>query len=228
MDARTEDARPPGAFRTVARVLARGLLVLAGLATVAAGFGWFVATYHEMAAHRTAPVCGAAGTAPGTACVRHETGKVRALTYKETSDSTTYKMTVGREEAPAHTLEVGEAFYDEAQVGTDVDLKVWNGRVIEVSWHGHRATVRSTPVLTSFELALLIGAGTALTAYGLAWPRDTALAVPVLGASWTAGAAMLGSFLFTTTLWPLPISLSVPLLGWLIATAVTTAAAREG
>ncbi|MEV7775050.1 hypothetical protein [Kitasatospora sp. NPDC086791] len=228
MNARIEDARPPGRPRAsgaVTRALARCLLVVVGLAAVVVGFGWFLDTFRSVDAYRTAPVCGTPAAAPGTPCVRRETGKVTARNIDSGGDSNSYLLTVARETGPAHTFNVGQAFYDEAGIGTDVDLKVWNGRAVEVSWHGHRAAPRDIPFRTSLKLSLLIGAGSAVTVYGLAWPRGGGRAVPPLAAVPITLSSFIGGFVLFAAQWPLVITLGVPALGWLFLIAVSTALA---
>ncbi|MEU9044740.1 MULTISPECIES: hypothetical protein [unclassified Kitasatospora] len=230
MNARIKDARPPGRPRVLAavgRTLARGLLLLAGLATVFVAFSWFVGGYRSVDAYLAAPDCGTAAAAPGAACVRHETGKVTAGKVDNSGDSTSYELTVARETARSHTFDVGEAFYDEVAIGTDVDLKIWNGRAVEVSWHGHRASVPDIPWLTCLKVALLVGAGTALTLYGLAWPSASAQAVPPATALGMAFVSLLGSFTLCLAQWPLVVTLALPILAWLLFTAVTTVVALE-
>ncbi|MFB7618342.1 hypothetical protein [Kitasatospora sp. NPDC056181] len=230
MNARIEDARPPGRTRAsgaAVRALARGLLLLAGLATVVLGFSRFVDAYESVDAYRSAPRCGTAAAAPGAPCVRHETGKVTARTIDHTGDSDSYDLTVARESGPGQIFSVGKAFYDGAKVGTDVDLRIWNGRLVEVSWHGHRASPPDIPWLSSFKLALLVGAGSALVVCGLAWPRGSAQAVPVIAAFWIALFSFLGSFFLCLAQWPFAVTLAVPVLGWLFVTTISTSVARE-
>ncbi|MER7580685.1 hypothetical protein [Kitasatospora sp. NPDC097691] len=230
MNARIEDARPPGprVYRAIARGLARSLLLLAGLATVALAFSWFVDAYRSVEAYRAAPDCGTAAAAPGAPCVRHETGRVTARKVDNSGDSTSYDLTVTRETAPGKVFSVGEAFYKDAKVGTDVDLKIWNGRPVEVSWHGHRASTPDVPWLSCLKVALLVGFGSALTACGLAWPREDSVSVPAFAAVLIFFATLLGSVILCLAQWPLVITLVIPALAWLLLTALVTAVAREG
>ncbi|MFJ9453793.1 hypothetical protein ACIRST_01830 [Kitasatospora sp. NPDC101447] len=230
MNARIEDARPPGRPRlhwVIVRGLARALLVAAGLATVLLAFSWFVDAYRSVDAYRAAPDCGTAAAAPGAPCVRHETGKVTARKVDNSSDSTTYDLTVARETAPGRTFSVGEAFYREAKIGTDVDVKVWNGRPVEVSWHGHRASTPDIPWLSTLKVALLVSAGTALTAYGLAWPRDSYRGTPVVAAVSIFIPTYIGALILCLAQWPLIVTLVIPGLAWLLLTATAVAASRE-
>ncbi|MFE6055918.1 hypothetical protein ACFQ6N_34675 [Kitasatospora sp. NPDC056446] len=227
MNARDRDAAPSDGVRraagAAARVLAQGLLLLAGLATVALGFTWFVDTYDEAGRYRTAPACGTAAAVAGTDCVLGETGRVAARKRDDSGDSTSYELTVARETAPRETFDVGEAFYDDTEIGTNVDLKVWRGRVAEVSYHGHRAQNPDTPWLTSVEVAFLIGLGSVLTVYGLTWPRDNARSVPVFAALWVVAFSFAGCVILVQIQLPFALTLGIPVLGWVLMTAGTTA-----
>ncbi|MFC5664851.1 hypothetical protein ACFP3U_17915 [Kitasatospora misakiensis] len=232
MNARIKDARPPGGFRRIAgpvvRVVTQALFLLTGLATTVLGFTWFVDGYHAVGAHRHAPACGTAAATPGTDCVLHESGKVTARKVNRNEDSTTYSLTVTREKAPKHTYDVGKAFYNDAKVGTDVDLAIFRGRVVELSYHGHRAENPITPWLTSFKVALLAGLGTLLTAHGLTWWRSGANSVPVVAGGFTAFVSFFGALVLMSTQWALALTLGLSVLGWLLLTAATTAATMDG
>ncbi|MEU8927762.1 hypothetical protein AB0D10_43825 [Kitasatospora sp. NPDC048545] len=232
MNARIEDAKPPGrrprvTGRVVARALARILLVVAGLSTVVAGFGWFLDTFHAVDAYRSAPQCGTAAAAPGAPCVLRETGRVTARSTSTSDDSIFYNLSVARETAPTGSFSVGEAFYDDASVGTTVDLTIWNGRVVEVSWHGHRAPTRDIPALAALKLAGLIGAASAVLVHGLAWPRLGAAAVAPAAGFVIAVSAFLGSVMLFAAQWPMIITLGVPVLGWLFVVVIGTSIAHE-
>ncbi|WP_030231662.1 hypothetical protein [Streptomyces sp. NRRL S-350] len=232
MNARIEDARPPRRLRRaagrVARWLACLLLLVAGAATAALGFSWFVDAYHESGAYLTAPSCGTAEAVPGADCLRHEAGKVRAGRVDNSGDSPSYELTVSRESAPSGTYTVGKAFYDDVEIGTDVELAVWRGRVVVVSYHGHRADNPSTYWLTSLKVALLVGLGSALTAYGVTLPRGGAVGSPAMGAAFVVVFAFFGSLLFLSTQWPFAVTLGVPVLAWVLMTAAVTAIAWDG
>lgn len=231
MYARIEDTMPAGTFRRgVApgvRVLKYGLLLLAGLAVTVLGFGRFVAANEEAGAYRTALVCGTAAATPGTDCVRHETGKVTDRYITSGGDSTIYTLTVTRETDSEHDYEVNSALYYAAQVGADVDLAVFRGRVAEVSHQGHRAPNPGSPYLASLEVALLVGLGSVLTAQGLAWSRSNTKKAGVAIAAFVVPMAFLGSLVLVSSQWPLAATLAVPVLGWLFMTASATAAARD-
>ncbi|MFD8756451.1 hypothetical protein ACFV0O_36565 [Kitasatospora sp. NPDC059577] len=201
------------------RVLARGVLVLAGLAVTALGFAWFVDTYDRTIAYRHAPVCATAAAAPGTDCVRHETGRVTAA---RALDEDARELRIARESAPTDRYEVGKAFYEAVEIGTDVDLTVFRGRVAEVSYRGHRAANPIRPWQTSVKVALLVAAGSALTVRGASGPRRNARRVILAGAGWVAFLSALGGFAVLSSQGPFVVSLGVPLLGWLGATAITT------
>ncbi|MFB7619706.1 hypothetical protein [Kitasatospora sp. NPDC056181] len=216
--ARPRGPRPSGA---VAHALTKGLFLLAGLATTVLGFSWFVDEHDAAGAYRTAPVCGTAAHTPGTDCVRHETGKVTAISTDIDGESTTYRLTVARETAPGHSYTVNSAVFYDAKVGVDVELAVFRGRVAEVSYHGHRAQNPGTPWLTSVEVALLVGLGSALTATGVSHSRLGLRAAPFYfsTAVFVAAMAFLGCLVFVSSQQPLAVTLAAPVLGWLSMTA---------
>ncbi|MFF7995813.1 hypothetical protein ACFZDG_39335 [Kitasatospora xanthocidica] len=228
MNARIEDAGPPGrtarVARVVGRVLAQGLLLAAGLASTVLGFQWFLGAYDAGGAYRTAPACGTAAATPGTDCTRHETGKVVAKQVDNSGDNTVYRVTVTRETAPGDGYSVSKEFYHDTEVGADVDLTIWHGRVAEVFYRGHRDPVPTTPWLTSLKAALLVALGSALTAHGLAWsssgaPSAVAVAVCVL--------SFFGSLVFTVSQCSFGVTLGIPVFGWVVMTAFATAAALD-
>ncbi|MFD8786574.1 hypothetical protein [Kitasatospora sp. NPDC059599] len=210
----------------VGRWLAHGLLVALGLAVTALCFRWYVDTDREVNAHLTAPTCGTAAAAPGADCLRHESGKVRSKNARESNDSTIWELTVSRESAATATYSVGEAFYHDVAVGTDVQLALWRGRVAEVSYHGHSAENRSRPWLAFLGVALPAGLGSALTACGLARPRRNAVAASAVASAtasiWTAVFAFFGASALLSGPVPFVIAVGVPALGWLAMTAVAT------
>ncbi|MGV9271188.1 hypothetical protein ACWDRR_41870 [Kitasatospora sp. NPDC003701] len=231
MKARIRDARPPGGFRRIAgpavRVLTQALFLLAGMATTVLCFTWFVDGYHAVGAYHHAPACGTAAATPGTDCVLHETGKVTARRVDNSDESTTYLLTVVRETAPKHTYTVGKAFYNDTGVGAAVDLTVFRGHVSELSYHGHRAQNPHTPWLTALKVALLAGLGSALTAHGLTWWRSGMQAGPSLLAVFISFLSFFGGLILMSTQWPLAVTLGIPVLGWLLMTAGSTAAAWD-
>jgi hypothetical protein len=227
-----EDARPPGRTRqvvvAVARALTPVLVLLAGLAATVLGFSWYVDAYDRVGAYRVAPACGTAAAAPGTDCVWHETGRVTARKTAGGSDSTDYNLTVARETAPEDTYQVDPDLYYETKVGADLDLTVFRDRVAELSYRGHSSDNPITPWLTSAEVALLVGLGSALTTSGLVWsqvgPRVSPLA---LGSILTFLSAM-GSLFLLGMQWPLAITLGIPVVGWLVLTAANVNDTLDG
>ncbi|GAB7184024.1 hypothetical protein ATKI12_3855 [Kitasatospora sp. Ki12] len=192
------------------RLLAQGLLVLAGLATAAFGFGLYLDTHDEAVAHHTAPACGTTAAPPGTDCVRSESGRVTA---RKTDGA--YLLTVARETAPAQTFEVDQDFYQSTAIGADVELRLWHGRVAEVSYHGHSAENPVGTRLPSLGVAALVAAGSALTVRGLTRSRrDTGDAR--LGAAVVIGpCAYIGSTFLIPWQWPLVLVLGIPCsAGW--------------
>ncbi|MEU9046175.1 MULTISPECIES: hypothetical protein [unclassified Kitasatospora] len=82
----------------------------------------------------------------GSGCLRQTTGKV---TDKQTKDGTgtDFDLTIACDWAHADTSTVDQAFYDAVATGSQVSLKLWKGRVMEISQQGHRYVVEYTPFL---------------------------------------------------------------------------------
>ncbi|MFB7471597.1 hypothetical protein [Kitasatospora sp. NPDC056184] len=203
------------------RGLALGLLVAAGLAAVAVGFRWFFAVYDDLGAYRTAPVCGTAAPTPREDCVRGGTGRVEARRVRYSEDERHYELTVSREGAPTREHEVGEAFYKDAGVGSEVELRVWRGRVAEISYHGHRARTLSPPLLTALALSLLVGFGSALLVQRLI---EQPLSVPTsiaLNGGWVTFFVFMGACILLEQQWSFALTLGLTVPGWLAAAAST-------
>ncbi len=149
----------------------------------------------------------------------HETGKVTAGRVDSSSDSTSYKLTVSRETAPSSTYDVGEAFYDDVEIGTYVDLTVWQGRVAEVSYHGHRARNLSTPWLASFQLALVVAGGATLTVFGLTGTRRGIWLFHLIAYGFFVVLAFFGSIFLVSAQWPFAVILGIAVACWLFLTA---------
>ncbi|MFD8780902.1 helix-turn-helix domain-containing protein [Kitasatospora sp. NPDC059599] len=231
---------PPGRARTVyTRTLpglppghrapgwARGLLVLVGVAAVALGFARYAGAYTTAGAYLTAPVCGTPAAVAGADCLLRTTGRV---TDKQTKDGTgaEYDLTMTRgAPAPTDTSVVDRGFYDAVEIGMAVDLKVWRGRVMEISKPGQHYVVEYTPFLTCTELALLIGLGTALTIVGAVGPKPGAPASAARSGALIASFAWIVSGEFLTDLWPFTPTLVVSAVGWVLLTAVGSAAAAS-
>ncbi|MFJ8622022.1 hypothetical protein ACIRD3_04175 [Kitasatospora sp. NPDC093550] len=227
-----EAVRPPGRARRaavgVARALTPLLVLLAGLATTVLGFSWYVDAYHRVGAHRVAPACGTPAATPGTDCVWHETGRVTARKTAGGSDSTDYHLTVARETAPEDTYQVDPDLYYETKVGADLDLTVFRNRVAELSYRGHSSDNPITPWLTSVEVALLVGLGSALTTSGLVWPRVGPRVSPLALGSIVTFLSAMGCLFLIGMQWPLAITLGVPVVGWLVLTAVNVSDTLDG
>ncbi|GAA1402162.1 hypothetical protein GCM10009639_45360 [Kitasatospora putterlickiae] len=229
MNAPAKAARPPlDRSRLAGTVAASGLLALAGLATAVLGFSWFLDANDAALGYRSAPVCGTAQHATGTDCVRRETGKVTDR-YTVSGDGTTYIVKVAREAAPAHRYEVTGNLYTAAEVGTDVDLTLYRGRVAELSSQGHRSGTLGTPWLPSLKVSLLAGLGATLTILGLTWSRagTRAASFALAMGGFTAVTAMLGCLGLITTSLPVAALLAVPVLGWLAMTVSATVIVRD-
>ncbi|MFJ9612180.1 caspase domain-containing protein [Kitasatospora sp. NPDC101176] len=213
--------RPPRrAPVPVGRVLAQGLLLLIGLSVVGVGFGRFLDESVRVTAHQGAPACGSPGLAAGVDCLKPETGRVTATFSEDGEASTAYKISVLRETASGtETYTVGKRFYDDVASGTEVDLKVWLGHVVETSYHGHRADV---PLYDRWEMvlvALLIGVGTTVAVLGGVLAR---LENP--GVLWGAPAVIgftswMGSSIFVQAELSPWVTMPVGVLCWLISSA---------
>ncbi|MFB8174128.1 hypothetical protein ACFC60_39880 [Kitasatospora purpeofusca] len=208
---RTRAPLPTGAL------LLQGLLVLAGLAVTALGFGLFLDAHEEIHGYRTAPACDTAAE-PGPDCNRYETGRVTAR-----KNDGEYRLTVAREAAPKETYNVDQDFYDDVQIGTEVRVTVFHARAVEISERGHHADSLQDPHLPALEAAALIAVGSALTVHGLARSRDSD-AGPGSGLGIGFLAFVGGSMLLQMPL-PFAVTLGVPLVGWIALTATAVACA---
>ncbi|MFJ8437188.1 hypothetical protein ACIQ9P_38440 [Kitasatospora sp. NPDC094019] len=198
-------------------LLVQGLLVLAGLAVTMLGFLLFLDVHHGMHGYRTAPPCDSAA-GPGADCRRYEGGRVTA----RKADGE-HRLTVARETAPAATFDVDQDFYDDVQIGTNVQVTVFHARAVEISYRGHHGDNLRDPHLPALGVAALVAVGSALTVNGLARSRESEAGLasgPGIGLLAFVGASLLLQM-------PLPfaVTLGIPLVGWtaLIATAAVFA-----
>lgn len=221
-------SRPPKR-RPAARVVARVLLVLTGLAAVALGFSWFVDAFDAATAYRGAPACTAPASAsePATDCTTHETGRVTDRRAGSNEDSPHYEVTVSREAAPTDTYAVSDGLYGSVRSGDNVDLTLWNGHVVEISHQGHRSPVTDVPWLTFLELALLVGAGTLLAVHTLLRRGRDSWVLPAIACLFLSVFAFAGSVLLIALQWSFAFTLTVPIVGWLALTTAITAMCWE-
>ncbi|MFE4518094.1 hypothetical protein ACFRMQ_28360 [Kitasatospora sp. NPDC056783] len=209
---------------SAALVLVRVLAVVAGLSVVVLGFLRFDDAYDEAVAHRGAPPCGAAVT---TGCTTRETGRVVKMHADENSDSAAYELTVSRETAPTATYNVSEGLYDSEEIGGEVQLTLWQGRVVTLSHQGHRCDTLSYPWLTSLTVGGLVGAGTVLGVYGALGRRLTGWATPLLALPAVALLTLpTGAFLLALG-WHYAVVLTIALFGWLLLTTITVGASWD-
>ncbi|MFE4971604.1 hypothetical protein ACFRAR_05745 [Kitasatospora sp. NPDC056651] len=202
---------------SAALTLVRVLAVVAGLSVVVLGFLRFDDAYDEAVAHRGAPSCGATVT---TGCTRQETGRVITMHADENSDSATYELTVSRETAPTITYHVSEGLYHSEEIGGEVQLTLWQGRVVALSHRGHRSDNLSYPWVTSLAVGCLVGAGTVLGVYGALGRRLTGRAVPLLALPVFALLTLpVGAFLLALG-WHYAVVLAVAVFGWLLLTTI--------
>lgn len=180
------------------------------------GSALFVGAYETAGAHLGAPVCGSPEAGAGVDSVRQESGRVTRK-YESGGDSTSYMLTVARETAPGDSYSVSRSFYRDVKVGTSVDLKVYRDAVVRLAHRGHEDEQRAIPVPAVVEVALLVSGGTAVGLHGLRAPargrrwRPTLMAVP------TVVATLLGSSLLIVYQWSFAATLTVSVVGWLIA-----------
>ncbi|WP_316528712.1 hypothetical protein [Kitasatospora brasiliensis] len=198
-------------------VLVQIVVVAAGLSLVALGFSRYLDAYDASIAYRGAPACGVSVT---TDCTRQETAKVTKMEAQRDADSPTYELTVSRETAAPAKYSVTEGLYDSVGIGTDIDLKFWNGHLVELSHQGHRSDVLSFPWLTALGLGCLVGAGTTLGLYGAFGRRIAHWAIPLAAFPVLAVLTLLGSVVLLATRWPLVLVVAFPTLVWLIATVI--------
>ncbi|KOV11445.1 hypothetical protein ADK60_35370 [Streptomyces sp. XY431] len=191
------------------------MLVLAGLAVTALGFGLFLDAHDEMHGCRTAPACDTAA-GPGADCNRYETGRVTAR-----KNDGEYRLTVARETAPTETYNVDQDFYDDVQIGTNVRVTLFHARAVEISERGHHADSLQDPHLPALEVAALVAVGSALMVHGLVRSRHSdagLLSGPGIGLLAFVG----GSMLLQLPL-PLAVTLGVPLVAWIALIAAVAA-----
>ncbi|MBD0692585.1 hypothetical protein BG452_10940 [Streptomyces sp. CBMA123] len=112
-------------------------------------------------------------------------------------DTASYRLTVLRENTPARTYKVDRSFYEAVDVGSTVELRSWRGRVAEIIQQKHRSDPPSTPWAATFRISLLVTAGTALLASGLAgvflelWRIQAVILTPLFLLTWGLGAHLL-------------------------------------
>ncbi|MFD7905555.1 hypothetical protein ACFV4G_25330 [Kitasatospora sp. NPDC059747] len=214
------DARPRRAWPTALVVLARGVLLVIGLCAVGFGIERTVAVNQDVGAYTRAPVCSTGNPSAGSVCVRLESGRVTDRWVGRSGDSTTHNLTVARESDPGgKDYDVGEAFYDDADVGTYVLLKVWRGDVAQVEYRGHKSVFPQFRFGLLALLALLIAVGTGLVVAGLPgidedvrWLGGVGL-VPFFFAGWVF------DLFFGAVHLPLAVAIALITGAWLAMTA---------
>ncbi|MFI9366590.1 hypothetical protein ACIG5E_36905 [Kitasatospora sp. NPDC053057] len=193
-------------------------ILLAGLAVTVFGFVRFVDVFEEIHTYRAVPTCATPAAKPGALCAARESGRVTKRWTEADDGSTTYKLAVARETAPTDDYSVGEAFYDDVGPGTIVDLKVLRGKVLEVSYHGHRAKPMNLPWLKWIEFSALIGAGVALVLTAMYLDEVDVMASMLLASGVVAAVATaIGSAVLITIQWPLIVTLVIGIALWLLA-----------
>ncbi|MEV7022683.1 hypothetical protein [Kitasatospora sp. NPDC093558] len=221
------DARPRRRWPTALVVLLRGMLLVIGLCAVGFGIARTVAVNQDVGAYTRARPCSTGNPPAGPACVLLESGRVTDRWVGRSGDSPTHNLTVARESDPeGKDYDVGEAFYDDADVGTYVMLEVWKGDVVEVEYRGHKSVFRHPRFGLLALLALLIAVGTGLVVAGLPgvdddvrWIGGIGL-VPFFFVGW-----FLDLFLGAVHL-PLAVAIALVTVGWLGMTAGAVKFAR--
>ncbi|MGW2253430.1 hypothetical protein ACWCXH_25010 [Kitasatospora sp. NPDC001660] len=208
-------------------VLLRGVLLVIGLCAVGVGIARSVALNQEVDAFADAPVCSTGNPRPGEGCVRLESGRVTNRSVDRNGDSTTYNLTVARESDPeGDDYGVGEAFYDDADVGTYVLLKVWKGDVAEVGFQGHESVIPHFQRGRVALLSLLIAVGTSVLMLGLPGQDEDVRWLALVGLVPFFVVAWMGGFLFGAVHLPLAVAIALIVGGWLAMTAGAVKLAR--
>ncbi|MGW2376712.1 hypothetical protein [Kitasatospora sp. NPDC001683] len=214
-------SEPPPSLRKRLWALAHIPILLAGLALTVFGFVRFVDVFEEVRTYRTVPTCGTPAAKPDALCATRESGRVTKRWTEPDDGSTTYKLAIARETAPTDDFSVGEAFYDDVDPGTTVDLKVLRGEVIEVSYHGHRAKPLHMPWLKWIEFSALIGAGVALVLTAMYLDEADLMASMLLASGAAAAfATAIGSAILIPIQWPLVVTLVIGAVCWLLTAYV--------
>ncbi|MFB7129958.1 hypothetical protein [Kitasatospora sp. NPDC056273] len=229
MDVGTEPVIKPSRRAARLRAAGRVLIVLAGLVPVVAGFLLFVRTYDVTVAYRTAPVCGTSAAGAGADCLRLESGRVvrKKVDTDRENDLSSYKLVVARETAGGDEYDVGEPFFQDVEVGTAIDVGVWKGKVVQISYRGHRAVKPQLPWLPVLGVALLISVGSAAVVHGLHRSREGLRDVVQVGSivftvgSFAGSLVLIGAFQ-----WSFPVTITVAVLAWLSTVAACAVVGR--
>ncbi|MFD7728862.1 hypothetical protein ACFV6F_00545 [Kitasatospora phosalacinea] len=202
----------------------RILTALAGLPLVVLGFVLFLGTHREHGGYREAPACTTPTPGPDADCLLPENGRVTEK--RRTGDfenGYSYYLSVARATGPAEEYEVDQSLYLDVTAGADVDLEVWKDRVVRIAHGGHATTPLSLPwslFPTLAGEALLIAAGTALTAHALPGRNPARWGVTPLLFPVTALPTFLGVALLTLLQLPFPVTLGLAVTAWLITAPV--------
>ncbi|GAA3390473.1 hypothetical protein [Cryptosporangium minutisporangium] len=114
--------------------LGRAVLAALGVALVALGMYSAADLYDTTAAYRRATNCAAGGEE----CLPVERGRVLAADVRrhegfgDDPDSTSYTVDVRRVDNTVETHTVGKSFYRAVEVGSEVELRVWQGQIIRL------------------------------------------------------------------------------------------------
>ncbi|MFB6893320.1 hypothetical protein ACFCX4_28845 [Kitasatospora sp. NPDC056327] len=217
--------RHPGSDRPALRAIA-GLLAVTGLATVGIAFAWFLSEHEELGAYRTAPACGRASPA-GSACVRHEIGRVTERRSERAANGRDFLLKVSREAAPARDHEVDRALYDAVAVDTGVELTLWRDRVAEVAHDGHRSVTLRPSRWAVAAIAVMVGLGSALALQGLVRPHLGFRSIPFFGGWMIAATAFPVSAFFVVAQLSFALTLVLSVSGWLLTMAAAAAVVRD-
>ncbi|MBV6695883.1 hypothetical protein KV557_01925 [Kitasatospora aureofaciens] len=205
----------------------RGVLLLLGLCAMGIGMARFVDVQKEGRAYIDAPAC-TTSLRPGEDCLRAVSGRVTDMKEDKSGDSPVYTLAVARELASGdESYDVSEAFYGDVEVGTYVELKVWQGEVVEVDYRGHEAEVPHAAWLRQLGIALLIAAGANVAALAVSARRreDLWLAlmmfVPYCFVGWIVGLILVGLHVSTA------VAIAVGAAYWLALVLFAAVALRE-
>lgn len=225
-DLRKPSRRRNGVVKALGITL-RVLLVAAGLAVTVLGFVRFVDTYHGTAEYRATPFCATPAAKPGADCRARESGRVTRKWVARDGDSTTHNLAVARETAPTETYGVGEAFYDDVDTDTTVELTILRGRVIELGYHGHRAQYSNIPVMDIATFGALLAVGMIVAICGAVRWRDDAGKITIGLAVLVWFMASLGGGILVAAQWSIVLSLVLGIISWLVTALIAWAFAAN-
>jgi hypothetical protein len=149
-------------------MLVRLLALLLGIAAICGGVAWSGGPYGDAIAFRHAPDCPQLSRARD--CIGSESGTIVGTdTYETTGTSsgteppdppvTHYQVKVRRASGATVSYDVGFEFYQAAGKNTPVQLRLWRGDVVGLSFGGHSQRLQPPSEGTLFWTLALAWAG---------------------------------------------------------------------